>query len=236
MNLFTFVKDKVVDVKSMLLENKRGTVIYLNPATYNYFRKNIDLIENVDGIRFDGIFMTSFLKLFGVPIVERQSFDMTSLAPIVFNKAQQEKLSIYLCGGTMDDIKNFCSIINQRYPFINIVGFRDGYFNMNEFSDVSRDIIKLQPDIVILGLGGKKQEVFASELSLYLDSYIFTCGAFITQTTERINFYPVYIDRFNLRWAYRFIVEPRTIKRVLIQYPLFIFNITFDVINHYLKR
>jgi len=234
--MFTFIKKKIVDVEELLVNNKKGSVIYFNPSTYNYFRKNMELINNVDGVRFDGLFMSSFLKLFGVKVPKRQSFDMTSLAPKVFNKAQKEGLTLFICGGTDDDVNKFCNIIIKKYPDLQIVGRRNGYFSDDEFSQVKDEITKEKPDIVILGLGGRKQEVVASKLTPFIDGYIFTCGAFISQTTKRIDFYPKWIDDFNLRWAYRFIVEPRTIKRVGISYPIFVLNLFFDFLIYNIKK
>ncbi|MBA6349451.1 WecB/TagA/CpsF family glycosyltransferase [Colwellia sp. BRX8-9] len=230
--MFTFIKEKIVNVEEMLINNEKGSVIYLNPSTYNYFRKNMDLIENVDGVRFDGIFMSSFLKLFGINVPKRQSFDMTSLAPQVFEKAEKEGLTLFFCGGADEDVNKFCQIIQSKYKNLQIAGKRNGYFSDDDFSKVKDEIIKDKPDIVILGLGGRKQEVVASKLTPFINGYIFTCGAFISQTTKRIDFYPKYINRLNLRWAYRFIVEPRTIKRVLISYPSFVVYLFIDFINY----
>jgi len=230
--MFAFIKEKIVDVEELLVNNKKGSVVYLNPSTYNYFRKNMKLIKNVDGVRFDGLFMSSFLKLFGVKVPKRQSFDMTSLAPRVFDKAQKEGLTLYVCGGTNEDVSNFCKIIINKYPDLLIVGQRNGYFSDDEFSKVKDEITKDKPDIVILGLGGRKQEAVASELTPFINGYIFTCGAFISQTTKRIDFYPKYINRLNLRWAYRFIVEPRTISRVLISYPSFVVYLLIDFVKY----
>jgi N-acetylglucosaminyldiphosphoundecaprenol N-acetyl-beta-D-mannosaminyltransferase len=233
--MFTFIKEKIVDVEELLVNNKKASVIYLNPSTYNSFRKNMELIKNVDGVRFDGLFMSSFLKIFGIKVPKRQSFDMTSLAPKVFHKAEEEGLNVFICGGTDDDVDKFCKIIKSRYPNLQIIGQRNGYFSDAEFESVKNEITLNSPDIVILGLGGQKQEIIASKLTPYVDGYIFTCGAFISQTTQKIDFYPKYINKLNLRWAYRFVVEPRTIKRVLISYPLFIVYLLMDFTQYKTK-
>ena len=179
--------------------------------------------------------MSSFLKIFGIKVPKRQSFDMTSLAPKVFHKAEEEGLNVFICGGTDDDVDKFCKIIKSRYPNLQIIGQRNGYFSDAEFESVKNEITLNSPDILILGLGGQKQEIIASKLTPYVDGYIFTCGAFISQTTKKIDFYPKYINKLNLRWAYRFVVEPRTIKRVLISYPLFIVYLLMDFTQYKTK-
>jgi N-acetylglucosaminyldiphosphoundecaprenol N-acetyl-beta-D-mannosaminyltransferase len=235
-SLFSFIKSSTVDVRKVVNSDDKKTIIYLNPYTYNYFRTRTHLIENVDGVRFDGFFMSTFLKLFGVSVPERQSFDMTSLAPIIFNMAQKKQMRIYLCGGTESDVKSFTSIIQDRFRGINVVGSCSGYFDDEDFDSIKEGIVKNNPDLVILGLGGKKQEIIASKLAPFVDSHIFTCGAFISQTTERISYYPEIIDRYNLRWAYRFWKEPHTIKRVVINYPIFVFNLLIDFFKYRIKK
>ena len=226
--MYSFIKNKVVNVEESLRNNSLGSVIYLNPYTYNYFRRNMELIANIDGVRFDGFFMTAVLRVFNINVPKRQSFDMTSLAPIVFEKAELENLRVYLCGGSDTDIEKFIILIKTKYPSLNIVGSKNGYFSYEEFGDLKSDAVSLKPDLVVLGLGGIKQEIIASKLSPYVEGYIFTCGAFISQTTENINYYPKSIDKYNLRWAYRFWKEPHTIKRVLMNYPRFVLNLSAD--------
>lgn len=226
--MYKFIKEKVVNVEDNLINNKVGSVIYLNPYTYNYFRKNMELIENIDGVRFDGFFMTAVLKFFKINVPERQSFDMTSLAPTIFSKAEREGLKIYLCGGTDGDLIKFKELIKERYPNLKIIGSKNGYFSDEEFNQLKADVVNLNPDLIILGLGGIKQEIVASRLAPYSKGYIFTCGAFISQTTKKINYYPKFIDKLNLRWAYRFWNEPHTIKRVLVNYPSFVVNFYLD--------
>lgn len=234
--MLAFIKEKVVDVQENLKNNKNGTVIYLNPSTYIYFRKNLDLINNVDGVRFDGFFMTSLLKLFGVKVPKRQSFDMTSLAPLVFEKAEREGSRVFFCGGKGDDVINFTSIMKDIYPKLNVVGSHHGYFCDDEYLSVQSKILASSPDIILLGLGGKKQEIVASKLSQQLDASIYTCGAFISQTTKRLEYYPHFINMMNLRWLYRFYKEPHTLRRVISTYPLFCFYLMFDFVMFKLNR
>lgn len=188
----------------------------------------MELIANIDGVRFDGFFMTAVLRVFNIKVPKRQSFDMTSLAPIVFEKAELENLRVYICGGSDNDIENFIILIKTKYPNLNIVGSKNGYFSYEEFGELKSDVVTLKPDLVVLGLGGIKQEIIASKLSPFVEGYIFTCGAFISQTTKNINYYPKFIDKYNLRWAYRFWKEPHTIKRVLVSYPRFVLNLFAD--------
>ena len=51
----------------------------------------------------------------------------------------------------------------------------------------------------------------------------FTCGGFLHQTAQRMNYYPDWINKYNLRAFYRLYKEKGLFKRlynVLIQFPI----------------
>ena len=70
-----------------ILEKKPSKLLtFLNPYSYLLARKEKELFEKFN-IFIDGMLLVKVLNLFGFKNIERQSFDMTSLAPIVFKKA-----------------------------------------------------------------------------------------------------------------------------------------------------
>lgn len=230
MNLFGLIKNNVVDVSRDFPSGNPRAIVYLNPYTYNYFRKNISEIKNVGGFRFDGAYMVAVLRLFGISVPCRQSFDFTSLAPYVFEEAAKSNMKVYLCGGTKEDIDSFSLTISAIFPTLKICGYRNGYFSDDEMSAVSGEIMSASPDFVLLGLGGIKQERFASFLSVNTGVYIMTCGAFISQTAMQADYYPQWVKEHGFRWLYRFYKEPRVIKRVVFNYPKFFFLIILDML------
>jgi exopolysaccharide biosynthesis WecB/TagA/CpsF family protein len=227
-DLYELVRKNVVDVQASFPSDTPLTIVYLNPSTYNYFRGRSHLLSGVTGFRFDGFFMVFILRLFGMRISGRQSFDLTSLAPMVFQVAVEKKYKVFFCGGTDKDVCMFKARIEELFPGIRVCGVRGGYFSDDESESVIDDISAAEPDLVILGLGGVKQERFAVELSKRLRSHIFTCGAFISQTAVRAEYYPKWVKKFGFRWLYRFYREPRVIWRVLRHYPLFVFYVFID--------
>lgn len=231
MSLLSMLKCGVVDVKHVFPSASARTIVYLNPFTYNHFREHLIDIENVDSFRVDGIFMTFVLRAFGVRVPERQSFDLTSLAPYVFDKCVENNYKLYICGGSQSDIEKFIAWLRFSYPTINLCGFQNGYFSDDEIESFLKDVQMAAPDVVLLGLGGIKQESIASRLAPLVDSHIMTCGAFVSQTARRGDYYPPLVKRFGFRWAYRFIKEPRVIKRVIIHYPVFLVNVARDYFN-----
>lgn len=212
-------------------------VTFINPYSYLYFRKNLSLFSSFQTIYIDGIVLVYLLRLIGVK-TDRKSFDMTSLAPQVFQNCIQENKSIYFIGSTEEAITNFVNILSKSFPKLNIVGNRNGYFNNeNDRKKILSDIIKINPNVVVVGMGTPYQEQFLIDLKQkgwVGDGY--TCGGFIHQTAHGINYYPKFYDKYNLRWLYRMIDEPKLIKRYTILYPKAIFLFFIDYIKYSIKQ
>ena len=93
-------------------------------------------------------------------------------------------------------------------------------------------VLKLNPDIVVCGMGTPTQELFLADLvKMGWEGNGFTCGGFFHQTKSEINYYPNFIDRFHLRYFYRLYKEPYLIKRVG-SYFLFLLFFLIDAINY----
>ena len=113
-------------------------------------------------------------------------------------------------------------IIQNSFPFLNIVGYHHGFINGQE-SLIANEIIDINPDVVVVGMGALVQDRFAVLLrDLGCRSSIYTCGGFLHQTVNRINYYPKWINRLHLRTLYRLIKEPYVWKRVILYYPRFV--------------
>ncbi len=209
---------------------RKGLFIYLNPFNYFYFRTTPEIL-NVAKYRMDGFFVNSFVTLVcGLKEVSiRQSFDMTSLAPKIFDYCINNKLPIFFAGGKDGDVEMFVQKILAIYPDLNVVGYCSGYHP----DEVIISKIKASKSrVVVLGLGNIKQERTGLKLIKDYEALVFTCGAFISQTANSSAnegaYYPAWINKYQLRWLYRFYKEPHVIKRVAIYYPKFLFKFIID--------
>ncbi|WP_378186033.1 WecB/TagA/CpsF family glycosyltransferase [Aquimarina sp. W85] len=202
---------------------------FLNPYSYKLLRKS-KVLMHFDIIYFDGISLVKLLQTFGIKI-QRNSFDMTSLAPKVFANAIADQKMIYIVGSTEIAIQQFREVILRTYPNLPLKGWRHGYFqNIKERQKTLEEIKALSPEIVIAGMGTPYQEDFLIELrNLGWEGTGYTCGGFIHQTAAGIQYYPQFYDRYNLRWLYRIIDEPKLFKRYFWHYPIALFLFIKDL-------
>ena len=220
-----------------LIKNKNNNKMittFLNPFSYLLARSNKDQLSHFN-INIDGGLLVILLNLFGFKY-KRKSFDMTSLAPVVFNDAIKNNKSLYFIGSKPKVIDLAIKNIKDRFPKLNICGYRDGYINDNEMVVVLDIINSLKADYVICGMGTPLQEQFLIDLkNSGWTGKGYTCGGFLHQTAAGIRYYPNWVNTLGLRAFFRMYDEPKLIRRYFIDYPHAIIIILFDLLKNKLS-
>lgn len=210
---------KIIEAEQLCQEIQSKTIFtFLNPVSYLTARKNRELFNQFDGIFADGSILVAAIRLLYGEKIKRRSFDMTSLAPELFEYAEKNAKSIYIVASHQDELEKAIGVFKGRYPRLIFAGYRNGYFN----SEVDRrveiaKIIDVCPDFLIVGMGILSQEKFLLEAkNAGFNGTGFTCGGFIHQTARNeIDYYPRWVDKYNLRFLYRMYKEKHTRKRYL---------------------
>lgn len=220
-----------------LIKNKNNNKMittFLNPFSYLLARSNKDQLSHFN-INIDGGLLVILLNLFGFKY-KRKSFDMTSLAPLVFNDAIKNNKSLYFIGSKPKVIDLAIKNIKDQFPKLNICGYRDGYINDNEIVVVLDIINSLKADYVICGMGTPLQEQFLIDLkNSGWTGKGYTCGGFLHQTAAGIRYYPNWVNTLGLRAFFRMYDEPKLIRRYFIDYPHAIIIIIFDLFKNKLS-
>jgi N-acetylglucosaminyldiphosphoundecaprenol N-acetyl-beta-D-mannosaminyltransferase len=161
--------------------------------------------------------------------IQRYSFDFTSLANPVFEYCSESGAGVYFLGSSQSDLSEFLDVIKVRHPTLNIVGAANGYFDDEASDSRASDIIQSGAEVVILGMGAPKQDDFSISLrNAGFKGTSFTCGGFMHQTaSSHGDYYPKIINRLNLRFIYRMLKEPNTIKRYCVDYPICLVYLIF---------
>lgn len=189
---------------------------FLNPVSYLSALDNKKLFASFDGIFADGSILVAAIKLVYGKTVTRRSFDMTSLAPELLEYAEKNGKSVYIVASRQEQAEKAVAIFRERYPKLDVAGYRNGYFSTDEEQATEAShIVNVNPDFLIVGMGVLMQERFLLKVKdAGYNGIGFTCGGFIHQTAkDEIDYYPVWADKLNLRFVYRMIKEKHTRKR-----------------------
>lgn len=224
---------KIIETNRKTLDElfscKNGAIYtFLNPVSYINALKYPQLFHSYDGIFADGSLLTKAINsLYDTQII-RRSFDMTSLVPPLLEFAKKHNKSIYIVASEQQKIDDALKMFHLHYPNIDVAG-RNGYFTSE--ADMNKEIshiIELSPDILVVGMGAIYQENFLIKVkNAGYNGIGFSCGGFIHQSTmnNKLNYYPNWVDRYDLRFLYRFFKEKHTRKRYL--KAAFVFPIKF---------
>lgn len=230
--MLKIIKQKVNDKLEL---NVNAIHTFLNPYSYLLARKQQNIFSDFDYIHIDGIALVIFLKLIGIKTI-RRSFDMTSIAPLLFEYCQEQKKSIYFIGAKLEELEKSIKVFQNSYPHMNIKGFHHGYIE-KQWNEKIEEIIQLNPDFVIVGMGTPIQEKFLIDLRKKgFKGSGFTCGGFLHQSQQDIDYYPPIFDKLNIRWIYRMIDEPKLVKRYFIDYPVFVGYFMIDALKFVFKK
>lgn len=197
----------------------------VNPFSYHIVRKQRDMYEKMDGLYVDGMLMCKLINLMWGRSIPRLSFDMSGMAVDLFDRLNRNEETIYFVGAKQDALESTIAQIRKAYPGMNIAGYRNGYFLLpgDREKEISH-IVSLNPDFVIVGMGSPLQEKFCIDLKAAgYKGIAFTCGGFLHQTAAGINYYPEWVNRYNLRAFYRLFHEKGLWGRlynVLVEFPI----------------
>lgn len=196
-------------------------------------KKLRDLINEGDLVIPDGIGLIYASRIKKKPLKERVTGFDTSIK--LLEIANNNGYSLYLLGGKEGVAKAAAENINKDYPNIKIAGFHHGFFkgshlgleNQEEEKKIIDEINSLDPDIIFVGLGFPKQELWIhSNKTKIKTRVIIGNGGVMDILSGNSKRAPEVYQKLGLEWFYRLMKEPSRIKRQLVL-PKFMLKVIF---------
>jgi N-acetylglucosaminyldiphosphoundecaprenol N-acetyl-beta-D-mannosaminyltransferase len=201
------------NLRTLLRENTFGSLITLNPETIISARNNKRLksiINKASIIVADGIGLVwAIKKIHKININRITGIDLTTK---LFGCSS---FSFYFVGSKEEIINKAVKNIENTFRKVDIKGYSNGYFSTDEETILINKIQSSKADIILVGLGSPKQELFIQKLSTKLDHGIGIGigGCFDVYSKEKKRA-PLWLQKLGLEWIYRGLKEPsRIIKR-----------------------
>jgi UDP-N-acetyl-D-mannosaminouronate:lipid I N-acetyl-D-mannosaminouronosyltransferase len=130
------------------------------------------------------------------------------------------KKTFYLVGGKPEVMDATVQKLNNQFSGINLAGYRNGYFNEEEYQELKEDIIQKKPDAVFVAMGSPKQEYIMQDLQEQYKALYMGLGGSFDVYTGHVQRAPKAWINLNLEWAYRLLKQPSRIvrQRVLVKF------------------
>lgn len=210
-------KNSLVDAVNYVNEFNKIHIISGNPEVLYTGLNNKVLFENFTSkdsfIIPDGVGVQIASKILKTPVKEKIAG--IDLMKEIINKASLENKSIYLLGTTDENLKACVANLVIKYPGINITGYKNGFFDINNPIEIINEIKEKKPHAIFVAMGCPRQEEFIVRYMDELPCKIFMgVGGSFDVIAEKVNRAPKWMIKLGLEWLYRVLKEPWRIKRL----------------------
>lgn len=183
----------------------------VNAASINGLVNNNELTKaymNSDLINIDGMSMVWGLRFLGYIVPERVA--CPDLANDILILAERENYSVFLFGTNENSLEQSVKNLGASFPRLNIAGYRNGYYQIEDESEIVKMINNSQPDILFLGLPSPQKELFVEKYKDQLSvTYFFGVGGVFDILSGKTKRAPYWMQKRGLEWLYRFMQEPK---------------------------
>ena len=131
----------------------------------------------------------------------------------IIRERYKEK-SFYLVGGKQEVIDETIKKLKADYKGINIVGYRNGYIKTEEERNaLIQDVAYKKPDVVYVAMGSPKQEFLMADMMKVHPAIYQGLGGSFDVYTGRVKRAPLWWQKHNLEFLYRFLKQPQRYRR-----------------------
>ncbi len=205
-------------------------VMYVNAHVLNQSREDRALrtaLEQADLVYCDGYGVRLAAKALSAEIPHRMTgadwiWDLAALC-------EQRGSSVYLLGCEPGVAAQAGQRLRRAHPRLRVVGTHHGYFELGSGHDerVIEDINARRPDILLVGMGTPKQELWVQANAHRLDvDVLWTVGALFDVVSGKVPRAPGWLADNGLEWIFRLAIEPgRMWRRYLLGNPVFVHRV-----------
>lgn len=217
------MQETLQEIENIIKKNKNSYVVTPNVDHIVQLETNKELRDvyaNASLILTDGKPLIWISKLYGTPIKEKISG--SDLFPLLCKMAAEKKYTMFFLGAAEGVAQTAANNLMDKYPGLKVVGTYSPPFGFEndkkEMDKIKSMIHKMKPDILIVGLGCPKQELFmyhhCKELNVPIS---FGLGASLDFEAGNVKRAPKWMANNGFEWLYRITQDPkRMAKRYLI--------------------
>ena len=135
----------------------------------------------------------------------------TDLFHDVAKIAERERVSFYFFGASEAENSRAAAAVQRLYPALLVIGRCHGYLTGRALLQKVDEINRLAPDILWLGLGVPREQLFVRDFLSRLDrvGVIKTAGGLFDHLAGKTPRAPLWMQRAGFEWLWRASMEPR---------------------------
>jgi N-acetylglucosaminyldiphosphoundecaprenol N-acetyl-beta-D-mannosaminyltransferase len=211
-------------------KGEQRRVMYVNAHVVNRSRALPELasaLRTADLVYCDGYGVRLAARTLDLPVPHRMTGADWIWGLATLCEAQGK--SLYLLGADPTLARAAADRLRRWYPRLRIAGSHHGYAELGSAQNerVIEDINAADPDIVLVGMGTPKQELFVDRYADRLGAdVLWTVGALFDYIAGRVPRAPRWLADNGLEWIFRLAIEPhRMWRRYLLGNPAFLWMV-----------
>lgn len=213
------MEESIQRVEEIIQEGIPTQHVVINALKVNLMEEDAELRRIVNEcplINADGASILWAARKLGVPIKERVTgIDLfTNLVKLAY----QKRYKIFLFGAREEVVLKVKEIFEKKYPGIQIVGYRNGFFTESDEPEIVNAMAESGADMMFVAFSSPKKEYWVHK---YLQQtkipFVMGVGGSFDVVAGVTSRAPLWMQNHGLEWFYRFIQEPgRLWKRYVI--------------------
>ena len=201
--------------------------VVVNAGKIVAMQKDMQLRQSVnesDLINADGQAVVWASKVLNKPLKERVAG--IDLMEKLVELSHKNNYKIFFFGAEEDIVKSVTKKFSKQYSNKIIAGYRNGYFNKQEETNIAKQISESGADILFVAISSPTKENFLYDNKKHLKNlnFIMGVGGSFDVVAGKVKRAPLWMQNSGLEWFYRFAQEPKRMwKRYLIGNSKFIY-------------
>lgn len=189
--------------------------VVINASKVNLMNEDGDLAAIVNGcplINADGSSIVWAAKKLGVPVSERVTG--CDLFQELIAVAAAKGYKVYLFGAKEEVVVEVKRLLEEKYPKLRIVGYRNGYFTEDDEPRMVDEMAASGADMMFVAFPSPKKEYWVHKYLGELEiPFVMGVGGSFDIVAGKTNRAPTWVQRIGMEWLYRFAQEPRRMWR-----------------------
>ncbi|EPY2289500.1 WecB/TagA/CpsF family glycosyltransferase [Clostridium sporogenes] len=213
------MEETIQEIECYIKERKPVQHVVINAGKVVLMENNEELktvIQKCPLINADGQSIVWASKILAKPLPERVTgIDLMENLVCLSN---EKGYRIYFFGAKEHIVKKVIEKYKDKYPNLQIAGYRNGYFSEKDNKDIVEDMKKSKADILFVAFSSPKKEFWLYNNMDKIDiPFCMGVGGSFDVVAGKTKRSPKWMQKIGLEWFYRFMQEPRRMwKRYLV--------------------
>ncbi len=153
------------------------------------------------------------LERYGKPVPKRVSG--VDIVEELCKISEAKGARLFFLGAGPGVADQAASNLKAKFPKCQIVGVRDGFFGELTDEQVARQIAELEPDVLLVGMGMPRQELFILNTADIIKAKIgIGVGGSFDVHSGTVKRAPMIFQKLRLEWLWRILLNPKKIAKV----------------------